>query len=112
MIKKKKNKYAHWGRNRFALFSAPFIGVVAGKHTHTLTYCFAAADSGASTPSVFLRKENGATGEFLRTNGKTVWGPEHKHGPFLWGPVTVWGTTLSERIKNVRSDSKAHAGLI
>lgn len=64
------------GGNHFAFFSAPSIeeGGGAGKtHTHLLSR---QQNSRDSTLSVFLRKENGATGEFLRSNSKKEQGQE------------------------------------
>lgn len=61
-------------------FSASSIeeGGGAGKtHTHLLSQQQSSRDS---TLSVFLRKENGATGEFLRTNSKMEQGLECKNG--------------------------------
>lgn len=75
-----KEKHVCCGRKSLCIFSASFIeeGGGAGKtHTHLLSQQQSSRDS---TLSVFLRKENGATGEFLRTNSKMEQGLECKNG--------------------------------
>lgn len=72
------------GGKHFAFFPAPSIeeGGGAGKtYTHLLSQ---QQNSRDSTLSVFLRKQNGAKGEFLRTNSKKDQGQDGEMGQPSW----------------------------
>lgn len=86
--------------------SAPCLeegGGARKTHTHLLSWW---QDSGDSTLPVFLRRENGGTGEFLKTvrwsRDQNV-GRDHVIQPpstgVLLGPIKFWGTASSEWTK-------------